>query len=60
MAHSLLIGAGIRDKIKIIAAGKVVSAMSLLRLVALGADFTNAARGMMFALGCIQVMHTEY
>jgi len=54
MAHSILIGAGIRDKIKIIAAGKVISAISLLRLVALGADFTNAARAMMFALGCIQ------
>tara|TARA_R110002050_G_scaffold154292_1_gene282136 strand:+ start:487 stop:819 length:333 start_codon:yes stop_codon:yes gene_type:complete len=54
-AHSLLIGADIRDKITLIAAGKVVSGFSVLRLLALGADFCNAARAMMFALGCIQV-----
>ena len=54
-AHSILIGAGIRDKIKLIAAGKVVSGFSILRLLALGADFCNAARAMMFSLGCIQV-----
>jgi len=54
MAHSILIGANLRDDIRIIAAGKVISGFSVLRLLALGADFCNAARGFMFALGCIQ------
>jgi glutamate synthase domain-containing protein 2 len=49
-----LIGIGVRDKIRIIASGKVFSAFHLLRIIALGADTVNSARGMMFALGCIQ------
>ncbi len=49
-----LIGVGLRDRIRIIASGKVFSAFHLLRAVALGADTVNSARGMMFALGCIQ------
>ena len=49
-----LIGIGLRDQIRIIAAGKIFSAFHLLRAVALGADTVNSARGMMFALGCIQ------
>ncbi len=51
--NSALFGAGVRDEIKIIASGKVFSAFHLLRLIALGADTVNSARGMMFALGCI-------
>lgn len=49
-----LIGIGLRDQIRIIAAGKIFSAFHLLRAVALGADTVNSARGMMFSLGCIQ------
>jgi len=49
-----LIGIGVRDKIKIMAAGKIFSAFHLLRAIALGADSVNSARGMMLALGCIQ------
>ncbi|RVU86326.1 FMN-binding glutamate synthase family protein [Leucothrix sargassi] len=52
--HSSLIGFGLRDKIKIIAAGKIFSAYHMVRAFALGADTVNAARGMMLALGCIQ------
>jgi len=52
--HNALIGAGLRERIRIIAAGKAVSAFHVLRLIALGADTVNAARAMMFALGCIQ------
>ncbi|HFC04848.1 MAG TPA: FMN-binding glutamate synthase family protein, partial [Rhizobiales bacterium] len=52
--HNALIGAGLRDNIRIIAAGKAVSAFHVLRLLALGADTVNAARAMMFALGCLQ------
>lgn len=49
-----LTGTGLRDNIKIIAAGKMFSAFHMLRAMALGADIANSARGMMLALGCIQ------
>ncbi len=49
-----LIGIGLRDQIRIIAAGKMFSAFHMLRSLALGADVINSARGMMLALGCIQ------
>ena len=55
--HHALIGAGLRDRIRIIASGKTFSAFHMLRLMALGADTVNAARAMMFALGCIQSRH---
>lgn len=55
--HSSLIGSGVREQIRIIAAGKVMSAFHMLRLMALGADTINSARAMMFALGCIQSRH---
>jgi len=55
--NNTLIGIGLRDKIRLIASGKSLSAFHLLRLVALGADTVNAARAMMFALGCIQARH---
>ncbi len=52
--NQALIGIGLRDQIRIIASGKVFSAFHLLRIIALGADTVNSARGMMLALGCIQ------
>ncbi|MFK8082554.1 MAG: FMN-binding glutamate synthase family protein [Granulosicoccus sp.] len=52
--NQTLIGIGLRDQIRIIASGKVLSAFHLLRVIALGADTANSARGMMMALGCIQ------
>ncbi len=55
--NNALIGSGVRDKIRIIAAGKVISAFHMMRIIALGADTINSARGMMFALGCIQSRH---
>ncbi len=56
-AHNALIGCGLRDRMRIIASGKVMSAFHLLRILALGADTVNSARAMMFALGCIQSRH---
>ena len=53
-AHNTLVGAGLRERVKIGAAGKVVSAFDIAALMALGADWTNAGRGFMFAIGCIQ------
>ena len=49
-----LIGVGLRDKVRIIASGKMFSAFHVLRALALGADAVNSARGMMLSLGCIQ------
>ncbi len=55
--HNVLIGADLRDRIKIGAAGKIISAFDLATVLAIGADWTNSARGYMFALGCIQSMN---
>lgn len=55
--HNALIGFAVRDDIRIIVSGKVISAFHMVRALALGADTTNSARGMMFSLGCIQSRH---
>jgi len=52
--HSALTGVGLRDKIKIIASGKILSGFHIIRALALGADLCYSARGMMLSLGCIQ------
>lgn len=52
--NNSLIGTGLRERIRIIASGKAISAFHVLRLMALGADTVNSARAMMMALGCIQ------
>ncbi len=54
LVHNTLVGLNLRDRIAIGCAGKVTSAFDIARLMALGADWCNAARGFMFALGCIQ------
>ena len=53
-AHNALVGAGVRDRIRLGASGKITSAFDMARVLALGADWCNAARGFMFAVGCIQ------
>jgi len=52
--HNSLSGIGVRDKLRIIAAGKIVTGFHMFRTIALGADLCNSARAMMLALGCIQ------
>ena len=61
IVHNTLVGLNLRDKICIGASGKVITAIDIARLLALGADWCNAARGFMFALGCIQSQscHTD-
>ncbi|MFL9481370.1 FMN-binding glutamate synthase family protein [Chitinophagaceae bacterium LWZ2-11] len=54
--HNMLVGYNIRNKIKIIASGKILSGFHLVRAFALGADACNSARAMMMALGCIQAL----
>jgi glutamate synthase domain-containing protein 2 len=62
LVHNTLVGIGLRDRIRIGASGKIISAFDLARMLALGADWCNAARGFMFALGCIQSLscHTGH
>jgi glutamate synthase domain-containing protein 2 len=52
--HNALVGIGMRDRIRLGASGKITSAFDMARVLALGADWCNAARGFMFAVGCIQ------
>ena len=61
LVHNTLVGARLRDKIKIGASGKIISGFDIARTIALGADWCNCARGFMFAIGCIQsqTCHTD-
>jgi glutamate synthase domain-containing protein 2 len=54
LVHNTLVGLNLRHRIKIGASGKIITAFDIARTMALGADWCNAARGFMFALGCIQ------
>ncbi|MEG3768224.1 FMN-binding glutamate synthase family protein [Alteromonas sp. 14N.309.X.WAT.G.H12] len=49
-----LMGFDLRQHIKIIASGKVITAFDIVKNLCLGADLCNSARGMMLALGCVQ------
>jgi glutamate synthase domain-containing protein 2 len=57
LVHNTLRGVGLRNRIRIGCAGKVVSAFDIARMMALGADWCNSARGFMFALGCLQAQN---
>ncbi len=60
-AHNTLRGAGLRDRIKLGASGKLITAFDIAKVLGLGADWANSARGFMFAVGCIQAQacHTN-
>jgi glutamate synthase domain-containing protein 2 len=62
LVHNTLVGLGLRDRIRLGASGKIVSAFDMARALALGADWCNSARGFMFAVGCIQAQtcHTGH
>lgn len=51
-----LVGTKLRKEMRLVASGKIISGFDMLRVTALGADTCNSARGMMFALGCIQAL----
>jgi len=57
LVHNTLVGTHLREDIAIGAAGKITSAFNIARTLSLGADWCNAARGYMFALGCIQALN---
>ncbi len=54
--NKTLINFKIRNKIRVICSGKIISGHSILRAIAMGADMCNSARGFMFSLGCIQAL----
>ncbi len=62
LVHNTLVGLNLRPRVRIGCAGKVISAFDIARMQALGADWCNAARGFMFALGCLQAQtcHTGH
>jgi glutamate synthase domain-containing protein 2 len=59
--HNALVGINARGRVKLGASGKIISAFDIARVMALGADWCNSARGFMFSLGCIQSQscHTD-
>jgi len=61
LVHNTLVGVGLRDDIRIGAAGRITSAFDIARTLAMGADWCNSGRGFMFAIGCIQAQtcHTD-
>lgn len=54
--HNVLVGFGVRDRIRINASGRIITGFDLLSKLCIGADICSSARGMMFALGCIQAL----
>lgn len=54
--YDSLTGFGLKQYIRIIASGKIVTGFDMVKYFALGADICNSARGMMMALGCIQAL----
>lgn len=59
--HNVLVGCGLRDRIKLGCSAKIVTAFGIASRMAIGADWCNSARGFMFAVGCIQAQrcHTN-
>lgn len=51
-----IIEAGLRDRISIIASGKLINPAEVAWALCMGADFITSARGFMFSLGCIQAL----
>jgi len=56
MVVDILTRFGLRDRIKIIASGKLITPAEVAWAYCAGADFVVSARGFMFALGCIQAL----
>ena len=59
--HNALVGVGLRDRVRLGASGKVATGSDVVKRMIQGADYTNSARSMMMAVGCIQAKkcHTD-
>ncbi len=62
LVHNSLVGLNMRQEVKLIVSGKLISAFDIARVFALGADACNMARGFMFSIGCLQAQacHTGH
>jgi len=62
LVHNSLVGVNLRDKVRVGASAKIVTAFDIARTMAIGADWCNSARGFMFSLGCLQAQtcHTGH
>jgi glutamate synthase domain-containing protein 2 len=60
-AADMLYESGLKDRIRLVASGKLVTSARAAWALCVGADFVNTARGFMFSLGCIQALrcHTN-
>lgn len=56
IVRNALVGSGLKDHIRLAAAGKVHSGAGMAANAAMGADWSNAGRAFMFSLGCVQSM----
>jgi glutamate synthase domain-containing protein 2 len=56
LAHNTLVGAGLRDRLHLLSAGKISTGFHLVHQLGIGADACYSARAMMFAIGCIQAL----
>ena len=54
--HNALVGFDLRDKIKVICSGKIITGFDIVKNISIGADLCYSARGMMLAIGCIQAL----
>lgn len=52
----ILMKHGLKERIKVIASGKLINPAEVAWAYCAGADFVSTARGFMFALGCIQAL----
>ncbi|MEO6019449.1 MAG: FMN-binding glutamate synthase family protein [Knoellia sp.] len=59
LMHNALVGTGLRDQIRVGASGKVAGGSDIVKRLIQGADYTNAARAMMMAVGCIQAQRCQ-
>ena len=57
--NSSLVDFGLRDSVKILASGKIITGFDIMKALSLGADACYSARGMMMALGCIQALKCD-
>lgn len=57
--YNTMVKYNIKDEVKLIASGRVMTGFDIIKLLALGADGVNSARAMMFALGCIQALECD-
>ncbi|GAB5388934.1 MAG: FMN-binding glutamate synthase family protein [Alphaproteobacteria bacterium] len=59
ITHDALVRWGLKDRIRLVAAGKLLNPTDVAWALCAGADFVNCARGFMFALGCIQALQCD-